>query len=110
MPLTEVAIRNAKIGSKTRKLSDGEGLQLWIMPTGSKLWNLAYRFGGKQKKLALGSYPILSLQDARARRVEAKKLLLNGQDPMIEKGLKKAAVSTSSANTFTAIADEFLAK
>lgn len=54
--LTDKAIKNAKTGERPTILSDGGGLQLWLMPTGGKLWNYAYRFGGKRKKLAIGPY------------------------------------------------------
>ncbi|TJV21633.1 MAG: DUF4102 domain-containing protein, partial [Mesorhizobium sp.] len=57
MALSDVKCRNARPASKLLKLSDGGGLQLWVQPTGSRLWRLAYRFDGKQKLLALGSYP-----------------------------------------------------
>jgi hypothetical protein len=58
MPLTDKQIRNASArAGRVVKLSDGEGLQLWIQPTGTKLWNLAYRFDGKQRKLANGPFP-----------------------------------------------------
>ncbi|RYG87456.1 MAG: DUF4102 domain-containing protein, partial [Alphaproteobacteria bacterium] len=63
--LTDRGIRAAKTTEKTQKLSDGDGLQLWLMPTGAKLWRVAYRYGGKQKLLALGKYPDLSLTGAR---------------------------------------------
>jgi Arm domain-containing DNA-binding protein len=63
MPLTDTAIRNAKPRRKVSKLSDGGGLYLLIQPRGAKLWRLAYRFGGKQKALALGIYPTVSLAD-----------------------------------------------
>jgi hypothetical protein len=57
MPLSDTAIRVAKPDpTRTTKLSDGGGLQLWIQPTGAKLWNLAYRFAGKQRKLAIGPF------------------------------------------------------
>ena len=82
MPLTDVAIRNAKPGPVTVKMSDGGGLQLWISPQGSKLWHLAYRYQGKQKKLALGAYPVVTLAAARDRRTEAKRLLAAGTDPL----------------------------
>ena len=75
MPLTDTAIRNAKSGPKLVKLSDGGGLHLLIQPRGAKLWRLAYRHGGKQKTLAFGVYPTVSLADARARRDAAKKHL-----------------------------------
>jgi hypothetical protein len=73
--LKDVAVRNAKPSAKPRKLSDGGGLHALIQPNGSKLWRLAYRFAGKQKTLALGVYPIVSLEEARRRREDAKKLL-----------------------------------
>lgn len=56
MPLTDTAIKNAKPGSKVRKLGDGQGMSLWVMPDGKRYWRLAYRFAGKQKLLALGVY------------------------------------------------------
>jgi len=111
MPLTDTQIRNANaIAGRVRKLSDGEGLQLWIKPSGAKLWNLAYRFDGKQRKLAMGPYPRVSLKDARARRDEAKSLLDDGLDPSQQKRLAKLAATAENANTFAAIADELLAQ
>jgi integrase len=111
MPLTDTQIRNARAtAGRVRKLSDGEGLQLWIKPSGAKLWNLAYRFDGKQRKLAMGPYPRVSLKDARARRDEAKSLLDDGLDPSQQKRLAKLAATAENANTFAAIADELLAQ
>ncbi len=114
MPLTDVAIRKTKPGERVRKLSDGGGLQLWVMPAGGKLWQVAYRFGGKQKKLALGPYGAapagLSLEMARKRRDEAKALLRDGIDPGVHKRQLKAAKAEEQSNTFELIADEFLAK
>ena len=90
--LTDSAIRAAKSKTgQTVKLSDGGGLQLWVQPSGSKLWNLAYRFAGKQRKLAIGSYPRIGLKEARAKREEAKKLLASGFDPSHQKRLVKLA-------------------
>jgi hypothetical protein len=65
MSLTDVVCRTTKPGARLKKLSDGGGLQLWVQPNGSKLWRFAYRFGGKQKLLALGSYPLVTLADGR---------------------------------------------
>ena len=97
MPLTDTAVRNAKPGSKPVKLSDGGGLHLLIQPHGTKLWRMAYRHAGKQKTLALGIYPTVSLADARSRRDEAKKLLSEGVDPSVHRGLKsRPSRSTSS--------------
>jgi Arm DNA-binding domain len=80
--LKDVAVRNAKPSAKPRKLSDGGGLHILIQPTGSKLWRLAYRFAGKQKTLALGVYSAISLEEARRRREEAKKILVCSIDPI----------------------------
>src|SRR5215475_15653844 len=96
MPLRDVSIRNAKRGSSPRKLSDGGGLYVLIPPTGSKLWRLAYRFAGKQKTLALGVYPAISLEEARRRRDEAKKLLAHSIDPSVQRKADKQAGKDSS--------------
>ncbi|AMJ63062.1 tyrosine-type recombinase/integrase [Bosea sp. PAMC 26642] len=110
MPLTDTAIRNAKAGDAVQKLSDGEGLQLWVMPTGKKLWNLAYRYEGKQKKLSIGPYPQIDLRSARATRDKAKDQLRAGQDPSEQKKLGRIAASASKALTFGLIADELIAR
>ena len=72
MALTDTLIRNVKPGQKPQKLFDGGGLFLLIAPTGGKLWRLKYRFGGKEKLLALGVYPDVSLKKARELRDEAR--------------------------------------
>jgi integrase len=112
--LTDIAIRKAKPGERLAKLSDGGGLQLWITPTGGKRWYLAYRFGGRQKKLAIGPYGAaparVTLEAARARRDEAKALLRQGIDPAAHKRRVKAAQAESLANTFGTLADELLAR
>jgi integrase len=81
MALTDAACRTSKPGEKTYKLSDAGGLQLWIHPSGSRTWRLAYRFEGKQKMLSLGTYPTLSLAFARERREDCRRLLKSGTDP-----------------------------
>lgn len=111
MPLTDKQVLNAKaVEGKTVKLSDGGGLQLWVTPSGGKLWNLAYRFIGKQRKLAIGPYPAYSLKDARAKREEAKRQIDDGLDPSQQKRLAKTEKANSQANTFELIASEFVAK
>src|SRR6516162_7828082 len=107
MPLRNVAVRNAKPVAKPRKLSDGGGLHVLIQPTGGKLWRLAYRFAGKQKTLALGVYPVVSLEEARRRRDEAKKLLARSIDPSVQRKVDKHAGKDSS---FRAVAGEVVAK
>ncbi len=110
MPLSDVALRSAKPTDSIQKLSDGGGLQLWIMPNGSKLWRLAYRFDGKQKKLSVGRYPSVGLSEARAKREEAKSLLAMGRDPSIQKQTDKALAIEVQGQTFQKIASEVLAK
>ncbi len=110
MPLTDIQIRKAKPGPKLIKLSDGGGLQLHIFPNGSKLWRLAYRYGGKPNTLALGAYPDVSLGDARDAAKAAKKLLTAGIDPNREKQAIRAAKIVAGGNTFDVIAAELLNK
>jgi integrase len=106
--LNDTRVRTAKPGQGPIKLSDGGGLYLLIAPHGSKLWRLAYRFGGKQKTLAIGVYPTVKLKAARDKREEAKRLLANGIDPSTQRRLDKQIASTG--NTFKAVAEEVLAK
>ncbi|CAH2409336.1 tyrosine-type recombinase/integrase [Mesorhizobium escarrei] len=108
MALSDVKCRNTRPASKLVKLSDGGGLQLWVQPTGSRLWRFAYRFGGKQKLLALGSYPLISLAEARESRDTAKRLLLRGIDPAQERKWRKKA--DSAKDTFRSIAAEYIDK
>lgn len=110
MPLTDIAIRNAKPREKVVKLSDGGGLQLWIEPKGAKLWRLAYRFDGKQKKLAIGPYPAIDLRAARAKREDAKNLLREGKDPGAEKRLAKLTAAASREATFEVVASDLRAQ
>jgi integrase len=107
MPLKDITVRNAKPTAKPKKLSDGGGLHLLVQPIGSKLWRLAYRFVGKQKTLALGVYPAVSLADARSGRDEAKKLLARGIDPSMQRKADRLVANDSS---FRAVADELIAK
>lgn len=109
MPLTDTAIRNAKPRAKPYKLSDAGGLHLLVNPNGSRLWRLAYRFAGKQKTLALGAYPAVSLAKAREGRDDAKQRLAEGLDPSVEKRRQNLAAKTAGGNTFKALAEEFLA-
>jgi integrase len=111
MALSDTAIRGAEpVTGRTIKLSDGGGLQLWVMPTGSKLWNIAYRFGGKQLKLSLGVYPAVGLKAARDQRDAAKRLLALGIDPGQQKKTDAVKKANAEANTFDAIAAELLDK
>jgi integrase len=108
MKLTDTAIRKAKPEAKPYKMADGGGMYIEVMPNGSKYWRLKYRFGGKEKRLALGVYPAISLADARERREEARKLLAGGDDPGAVKQAQKRAAKLSAANTFEAVALEWI--
>jgi integrase len=109
MSLTNVAIRNAKPDTKPYKMSDEKGLYLQVTSTG-KYWRMNYRFAGKQKTLAFGVYPDVSLAEAREKRDEARKLLANDTDPSLVKAVKKQAKYEASENTFEAVAQEWYAK
>ncbi len=77
-----------------------------MTPSGAKLWYLAYRFGGKQRKLAIGPYPTIPLKEARARRDQAKRQLDVGLDPSQQKRLAKLTATAKQANTFEVLAAE----
>ena len=89
--LTDAAIRKAKPTHKQRKLFDGRGLFLLVTPTGGKLFRFKYRFGGKEKLLALGAYPDVALSVARDRREEARRVLAAGIDPSAQRRAEKEA-------------------
>lgn len=108
MALTDRAVRNAKAKVKQYKLSDAGGLYLLVTPQGGKYWRLKYRFGGKEKLLALGVFDQVSLATAREERDIAKRLLKDGRDPGTAKKLDSIAAAFSAANTFEAIAMEWL--
>jgi integrase len=102
--LTDTAIRAAKPREKAYKLFDGLGLYLEVTPTGSKLWRLKYRHDGRENRLALGAYPDTSLKLAREHRDAARRGLAAGIDPSIQRQAEKLA----TANTFEAVAREWL--
>ena len=106
MALSDVKVRSAKPEAKAYKLTDGEGMVLLVHPNGSKYWRLRYRFGGKEKMLALGKYPEVSLADARARRDEARKLLANDVDPSENKKAVKVE-QEQEAITFEVVARDW---
>jgi integrase len=110
MALTDIAIRNAKPRAKPYKLADALGLFLLVQPSGGRLWRLKYRIDGREKKLGFGTYPDVSLSDARKRRDEARELIAAGKDPSREKQREKIRSRIDAGNTFSAIADEYCAK
>ena len=106
MSLSDAKIRNRKPPEKPVKLFDGGGLFLLVTPQGGKLWRLKYRFEGKEKLLALGSYPEVSLLYARQRRDEARRQLARGIDPGAVRKAQKQA-ETEETETFEVIAREW---
>jgi hypothetical protein len=91
LALTDTKVRSLKGREKQYKVADGRGLFLVITPTSSKYWRFRYRFGDREKSLALGIYPDVSLGDARNKAHEARKMLANDIDPSAEKQNKKRA-------------------
>ena len=108
--LTTTAIKKAKGSTKPTRFFDSGGLYLEVSPGGSKLWRLKYRFGGKEKRLALGIYPDVPLALARDRRDAARKLLAQSIDPGEHRKALKSASAERAANSFEVVAREWFAK
>jgi hypothetical protein len=104
---TDAAVRNSRGTAKPYEVSDGGGLFVLVQPDGRCYWRLAYRFAGKQKTLALGVYPDVSLVTARKRREDAKEKIALGVDPSHTRKLDKLAARAASANNFEAVAREW---
>jgi len=107
--LTVTQIRNAKPTDKPHRLFDGGGLYLEVMPTGARYWRLKYRHAGKEKRLALGVFPAVSLLDARKGREDARTLLRAGTDPGAVRQADKRRALLATEDTLEAIAREWLA-
>lgn len=105
MPLTDIKVKNARPSEKPVKLTDGQGLYLLVHPNGSKYWQLAYRFSGKQKVFSVGVYPLVTLSEARKKRDEARKLLSDGIDPVQQK--KNTRNETAGIIRFEHVAREW---
>jgi integrase len=108
--LSDPTCKNSKPKEKPYKLSDEKGLYLLINPNGAKYFRLKYRFDGKEKTLAIGVYPDVTLKQARHDRDEARKLLSNGISPADNKKAAKQSRSDTLSNSFEVIANEWLAK
>lgn len=113
--LTDTLIRKTKPTDKPQKLFDGGGLFLLVQPNGARYWRMKYRTDGREKLLAFGVYPVISLADARQRREDARKLLANGCDPGEMKQAAKAerlaaaAAETVASETFEKVARDWMA-
>jgi len=100
MPLTDLQARKAPPGAKDYKLADSGGLHLFVTKKGHKSWRLKYRFDGKEKRLLLGAHPEVSLAKAREMRDEAKRLLRDGRDPLLERHKRRIGATAAAAATF----------
>lgn len=110
MPLKDAEIRALRAEGSSKKKADAKGLYVEVFPNGSKLWRLKYRVAGKEKRLALGAYPDVSLAEARRRRDAARAKLEQGIDPAVERKAEKAAARVSAENSFASVAAEYLSK
>ncbi|MCW3480023.1 tyrosine-type recombinase/integrase [Neisseriaceae bacterium JH1-16] len=112
MPLSDTTCKRAqpRDDGKPLRMADEKGMYLEVLPTGGKYWRMKYRFAGKEKRLALGVYPDTSLKEAREKRDAARKLLAEGLDPGEKKKADKIAAKVAAANTFEAIALEWIDK
>jgi len=107
MKLKDIQCKQAKPREKQYKLADGGGLYLLVKPNGNKHWRLKYRIHKKEKLLAIGPYPLITLLDARQARDDAKRLLFNGEDPVLHKKKAKQMIVRDAKNTFQAVALEW---
>ena len=105
--LTDLEVRRAAPREKTYRISDGRGMYLEIAPTGGKYWRLKYRFNAREKRLALGVYPDVTLAHARRKCHEARAMLADGIDPSQAKKERKRLARLNAANTFNAVALEW---
>jgi len=107
MPLSESQVKSAKSAAKPYKLYDSEGLFVVVTPSGGKLWRLRFKFGGKEKLLALGAYPKIGLTSARKKRNAAIETIQAGTDPTAERRAAKAAAANVAKHTFKKVAIEW---
>lgn len=107
MRLTDKACKAASPKDKPYKMADGGGLYLLVQPDGARYWRMKYKFGGREKALAFGVYPFVTLAEAREKRDCARKLLANGQDPSLKKKEDKRTAIRQSLNTFEIVAREW---
>ena len=107
MPLTDKQVKAIQPREKPFRITDERSMYLEVMPNGSKYWRFKYRFNGKEKRLALGVYPDITLKKAREKRDEARTLLADGIDPSAHKKANMLAKRHSATNSFEAVAREW---
>ncbi|WP_157218728.1 tyrosine-type recombinase/integrase [Flavisphingomonas formosensis] len=102
---SDSTFRTAKPRDKPYKIADEKGLYLYVLPSGTKSWRFKYRVGGTEKKLTFGQYPEVGLAEARSKRDDARRLLRDAVDPVVEKKQRAAQLQIGTANTFRVIAE-----
>ena len=107
MPLTDTAVRQAKAADKEYSLTDGSGLSLFVATNGTKSWHFRFSWHGKQPRMSLGTYPEISLKEAREKRGQARTLVAKGIDPRSIRREEKRAASSSAVKTFEVVANEW---
>ncbi|MDR3203300.1 MAG: integrase arm-type DNA-binding domain-containing protein [Deltaproteobacteria bacterium] len=107
MSLTDIFIKSLKCPDKPKKFSDSDGLYLYASPSGLKSWRFDYRFQGKRLTITFGTYPLVSLKEARNRLVDAKRSLNAGINPAKQKQLVKEAEHSASRNSFEIVSKEW---
>ncbi|MBM3646074.1 MAG: DUF4102 domain-containing protein [Alphaproteobacteria bacterium] len=108
--LTDTRVKNAKPRARPYKMGDGGWLYLLVKPSRAKLWRMAYRFHGREKLLALGAYPEVSLKEAREKRDDARAKLRKDFDPGEVRKLERLTRANAAATTFKVVAEEYLAR
>lgn len=108
MPLTATQVSQARPSDKPYKLYDSHGLFLQVTKTGGKYWRMKYRYAGKEKLLAIGVFPEVSLKEARVARESARKLLVDGVDPSLHKQITRQASVMEAESSFEVVANEFM--
>lgn len=106
--LTDTKLRSLRPRESVYRVADANGLCIEVRPTGAKLWRYRYRYAGKARMLALGEYPSVTLLDARNKRNEARAVLAAGVDPTVNARARRVAVVERAANTFAALATEWI--
>ena len=107
MPLTDTAVRQAKPADKDFTITDGSGLSLFIATNGTKSWHFRFSWHGKQPRMSLGTYPEITLKEARERREQARALVAKGIDPRLQRREEKRAAASEAVKTFEVVANEW---
>ena len=106
-PLTDADLRKTELRDKTYKLYDAGGLSIQITPRGGKRWRFDYKYAGKRKTISMGTYPLVSLKQAREKRDDCKRLLIEGIDPSEQRQANRRKAAMVAENSFEVVAREW---